>query len=253
MLHRRRRQRHHRRRRRRRHRDLLPAAGRSTRSRPRRRPDDGHGRRRRTRRHRHHHQRRSPAVQQRQRPDRLRKLGEPGRPLRQQAVLRRAGQLADHADGVGDDFVKIGSDLLRSPDRPRRRNQRYRDSRPDRRIHAQPPQRRAPGRQRRQRLRRPGQQRQAGMSIDMGGGNDNVNLANGSNSLSVTNVENLNGSDFAAGSVSNDTLTLLNDVVRPDRQPRQGHQHPESRGGIELADRHLQRPARQRHRIATTR
>ncbi|MEH2565236.1 hypothetical protein V1289_004863 [Bradyrhizobium sp. AZCC 2289] len=46
----------------------------------------------------------------------------------------------------------------------------------------------------------------------MGGGNDNVNLANGSNSLSVTNVENLNGSDFAAGSISNDTLTLLNDV-----------------------------------------
>ena len=51
-----------------------------------------------------------------------------------------------------------------------------------------------------------------GMSIDMGGGIDNVNLANGSNSLSVTNVENLNGSDFAVGSVSNDTLTLLNDV-----------------------------------------
>jgi Cadherin domain/RTX calcium-binding nonapeptide repeat (4 copies) len=51
-----------------------------------------------------------------------------------------------------------------------------------------------------------------GMSIDMGGGNDTVNLANGSNSLSVTNVENLNASDFAVGSVSNDTLTLLNDV-----------------------------------------
>jgi hypothetical protein len=51
------------------------------------------------------------------------------------------------------------------------------------------------------------------MSIDMGAGNDTVNLANGSNSLSVTNVENLNGSDFAAGSVSNDTLTLLNDVT----------------------------------------
>ena len=29
----------------------------------------------------------------------------------------------------------------------------------------------------------------------------------------MTNVENLNGSDFAAGSVSNDTLTLLNDVT----------------------------------------
>jgi VCBS repeat-containing protein len=51
-----------------------------------------------------------------------------------------------------------------------------------------------------------------GMSIDMGAGNDTVNLANGSNSLSVINVENLNGSDFAAGTVSNDTLTLLNDV-----------------------------------------
>jgi VCBS repeat-containing protein len=51
-----------------------------------------------------------------------------------------------------------------------------------------------------------------GLSIDMGGGNDNVNLANGSNSVSATNIENLNGSDFATGSVSNDTLTLLNDV-----------------------------------------
>jgi VCBS repeat-containing protein len=51
-----------------------------------------------------------------------------------------------------------------------------------------------------------------GLSIDMGGGNDTVNLANGSNSVSVTNVENLNASDFAAGSVSNDTLTLLSDV-----------------------------------------
>jgi VCBS repeat-containing protein len=51
-----------------------------------------------------------------------------------------------------------------------------------------------------------------GLTIDMGGGTDGVNLANGSNSVSVTNVENLNGSDFAAGSVSNDTLTLLNDV-----------------------------------------
>ena len=52
-----------------------------------------------------------------------------------------------------------------------------------------------------------------GLTIDMGGGNDTVNLANGLNSVSVTNVENLNGSDFAAGSVSNDTLTLLNDVT----------------------------------------
>ncbi|MDN5003916.1 VCBS domain-containing protein [Bradyrhizobium sp. GCM10027634] len=51
-----------------------------------------------------------------------------------------------------------------------------------------------------------------GLTIDMGGGNDSVNLAYGANSVSVTNVEILTGSDFAAGNVSNDTLTLLNDV-----------------------------------------
>ncbi|MCA1476157.1 tandem-95 repeat protein [Bradyrhizobium sp. NBAIM08] len=51
------------------------------------------------------------------------------------------------------------------------------------------------------------------LAIDLGGGgNDGVNLANGFNTVSVTNVENLNGSDFAAGSVSNDTLTLGNVV-----------------------------------------
>ncbi|MGY4458581.1 beta strand repeat-containing protein [Bradyrhizobium sp. LB13.1] len=51
-----------------------------------------------------------------------------------------------------------------------------------------------------------------GLSIDMGGGNDSISLANGSNTLSATNVEILTASDFAAGSVSNDTLTLLNGV-----------------------------------------
>jgi VCBS repeat-containing protein len=51
-----------------------------------------------------------------------------------------------------------------------------------------------------------------GLTIDGGGGNDNVNLANGVNSVSVTNLASLNGSDFAAGTVSNDTLTLLNNV-----------------------------------------
>lgn len=51
-----------------------------------------------------------------------------------------------------------------------------------------------------------------GLSIDMGGGNDSISLANGSNSLVATNVEILTASDFAAGSVSNDTLTLLNGV-----------------------------------------
>jgi VCBS repeat-containing protein len=51
-----------------------------------------------------------------------------------------------------------------------------------------------------------------GLSIDMGAGTDNVNLASGTNSVSVTNVESLNGSDFATGVVSNDVLTLLNNV-----------------------------------------
>ena len=52
-----------------------------------------------------------------------------------------------------------------------------------------------------------------GLTIDMGGGNDTVNLANGSNSVSASNIENLNGSDFATGSLSNDTLSLLNNVT----------------------------------------
>jgi VCBS repeat-containing protein len=51
-----------------------------------------------------------------------------------------------------------------------------------------------------------------GLTIDMGGGNDSISLANGTNSLSITGDEILTGSDFAVGSISNDTLTLLSDV-----------------------------------------
>src|SRR5205814_5110340 len=48
-----------------------------------------------------------------------------------------------------------------------------------------------------------------GLSVDLGAGtNDTLNLANGANTLSLTNVENVNASDFAAGNISNDTLTL---------------------------------------------
>jgi VCBS repeat-containing protein len=51
----------------------------------------------------------------------------------------------------------------------------------------------------------------AGLAVDLGAGtNDNLNLANGANTLSVTNVETLNGNDFSAS--SDDTLTLLNNV-----------------------------------------
>jgi len=50
-----------------------------------------------------------------------------------------------------------------------------------------------------------------GMSVDLGGSNDTVNLANGVNSLSLANVENINATDFG-GTASSDTLTLLDDV-----------------------------------------
>jgi hypothetical protein len=49
-----------------------------------------------------------------------------------------------------------------------------------------------------------------GLAVDLGTGTNNLNLATGSNSLSVTNVANINGSDFATP--FNDTLTLLNNV-----------------------------------------
>jgi hypothetical protein len=51
----------------------------------------------------------------------------------------------------------------------------------------------------------------SGVAIDLGGGNDHVNLANGANSVALTNVESVSGSDFS-GPASDDTLTLLNDV-----------------------------------------
>jgi hypothetical protein len=53
-----------------------------------------------------------------------------------------------------------------------------------------------------------------GLSIDLGlGGSDGVTIANGSSSLSLTGVEFINSSDFTIiGLMSNDTLTLLNQV-----------------------------------------
>jgi Ca2+-binding RTX toxin-like protein len=52
----------------------------------------------------------------------------------------------------------------------------------------------------------------SGVAVDLGAGiNDNLTLANGSNSLSVSNVENVQSADWN-GAASNDTLTLLNNV-----------------------------------------
>ena len=50
----------------------------------------------------------------------------------------------------------------------------------------------------------------SGMSIDLGGGIDQLTLANGTNSVIANNVELINAADF--GGSSNDTLTLLNNV-----------------------------------------
>jgi hypothetical protein len=50
-----------------------------------------------------------------------------------------------------------------------------------------------------------------GLFVDLGAGNDHLGLANGTNSISVTNVENISGSDFS-GTASDDTLNLLNNV-----------------------------------------
>jgi Ca2+-binding RTX toxin-like protein len=52
----------------------------------------------------------------------------------------------------------------------------------------------------------------SGMSVDLGAGNDTLALANGVNSVSVSGVENISGSDFGGTNPSDDTLTLLNDV-----------------------------------------
>ena len=51
-----------------------------------------------------------------------------------------------------------------------------------------------------------------GLVVDLGAGTDNLNLAGGVNSLSVSNVENLNTNDFSGPAVD-DTVTLLNDVT----------------------------------------
>ncbi len=51
----------------------------------------------------------------------------------------------------------------------------------------------------------------SGIAVDLGIGNDGISLANGANSLSLTNVENIGANDFT-GAASNDTLTLTNNV-----------------------------------------
>ncbi|MEH2565235.1 VCBS domain-containing protein [Bradyrhizobium sp. AZCC 2289] len=103
---------------------------------------------------------RSPAIHRYQYPDRFRKHRKPSRPFRQPAFLQRGGQPVDDADGIGRRLRQDQPQPVGSPDQPWSGNQRYRDSRPDRELHPQSPQRRAPGRQQRQRLRGPGQQRQ---------------------------------------------------------------------------------------------
>jgi hypothetical protein len=53
----------------------------------------------------------------------------------------------------------------------------------------------------------------SGVSVDLGGGDSHLALANGANAVSVLGVANIIGSDFTGGvSPSDDTLTLLNDV-----------------------------------------
>jgi hypothetical protein len=53
----------------------------------------------------------------------------------------------------------------------------------------------------------------SGLAVDLGAGtNDNLNLAVGNNSLSVTNVENVSSTDWT-GTASDDTLTLLSNVT----------------------------------------
>ena len=51
-----------------------------------------------------------------------------------------------------------------------------------------------------------------GTAVDLGSGNDYLVLT-GTNSVSVTNVENINGNDFNVGDSSDDTITLLNNVA----------------------------------------
>ena len=52
-----------------------------------------------------------------------------------------------------------------------------------------------------------------GLTVDMGGGNDTINLANGSNSVIRDQYREPQRQRLATGAASNDTLTLLNDVT----------------------------------------
>ncbi|WP_407117244.1 VCBS domain-containing protein [Bradyrhizobium sp. LMG 9283] len=52
-----------------------------------------------------------------------------------------------------------------------------------------------------------------GLVVDLGGGNDQLNLAGGANTLSLIGVEGLGGSDFGATPGVNDVLTLLTTVT----------------------------------------
>jgi len=52
-----------------------------------------------------------------------------------------------------------------------------------------------------------------GLTVDLGGGNNTLDLASGTNSVNVANVQNIDTQDgIIANPASNDTLTLLNDV-----------------------------------------
>ncbi|CAN7756272.1 VCBS domain-containing protein [Bradyrhizobium sp. LjRoot220] len=51
-----------------------------------------------------------------------------------------------------------------------------------------------------------------GLIIDLGGGNDNLGLAGGTNTLNITGVDSIGGSDFGATPGVNDVLNLLSTV-----------------------------------------
>src|ERR1700716_2153199 len=65
---------------------------------------------------------------------------------------------------------------------------------------------------------------QTGLSVDLGAGNTGLQIANGVNTLSLTNVLSVGTSDFFNGSpASDDTLTLLNDVTGVTINLQQGN------------------------------
>ena len=82
--------------------------------------------------------------------------------------------------GSNDDYVKISQALSGHLIDLGAGNERHRHSRPDRRLQPQPRQRRTRGRHRRRRFRRLPQPTSTASPIDMGGGNDSISLANGS-------------------------------------------------------------------------